>query len=149
MTADEAREWTLHLAYTKPPMSLNDSPPASRGGRIALSKRKAGIRQHAADLARAAKIPRLERFAAILHYQPRDTRSRDAMNLYGTHKHLVDGLVEGGVCVDDDDAHFVDLAPVIHPARKGEPGRMWLVVRDLSEEPGTQAALDLTEGTTP
>jgi crossover junction endodeoxyribonuclease RusA len=138
-----AREWTLNLAYTKPPMSLNDSPPASRGGRIALSKRKASIRQHAADVARRAGIPRLERFSAVLHYQPRDNRSRDAMNLYGTHKHLVDGLVEAGVCLDDDDAHFKDEAPVIHPARKGEPGRMWLVVRDLSDEPGTQVALDL------
>ena len=126
-------------------MSLNDSPPASRGGRIALSKRKASIRAHAADLAKAAGIPRLERFSAVLHYQPRDTRNRDAMNLYGTHKHLVDGLVEGGVCVDDDVAHFVDLAPVIHPARKREPGRMWLVVTDLGDEPGTQTALPIGE----
>lgn len=143
MTDEQPTEWTLTLAYTKPPMSLNDAPPASRGGRIAHSKRKAGIRKHAEDLARAAGIPRLERFAAVLHYQPRDTRSRDAMNLYGTHKHLVDGLVDAGVCVDDDDAHFTDRAPVIHQAKKGEPGRMWLVVHDLSHEVGVQTALEL------
>jgi crossover junction endodeoxyribonuclease RusA len=137
------RVWLLPLAYTKPPMSLNDSPPASRGGRIALSKRKARIREHAHDVAKAAGIPLLQRFSAVLHYQPRDDRARDAMNLYGTHKHLVDGLVEAGVCADDDTAHFTDLAPVIHPARRGEPGRLWLVVTDLSDEPGTQSALPL------
>lgn len=143
-----AREWVLPLAYTKPPMSLNDAPPASRGGRIAQSAKKAKIRKHACDLAVAAKIPRLERFSATLNYQPRDNRARDAMNLYATHKHLVDGLVEAGICIDDDDRHFVDVAPVIHSAKKGEPGRMWLVVVDLGHLPGTQTALEIptTEG---
>lgn len=141
MTEPPLIEWVLPLAYTKPPMSLNDSPPASKGGRIAQSKRKASIRQHACDVATAAGIPLLERFSAVLHYQPRDNRARDAMNLYATHKHLVDGLIEAGVCVDDDDSHFTDLAPVIHPAKRGEPGRMWLVVTDLSHSTPGQTAI--------
>jgi crossover junction endodeoxyribonuclease RusA len=136
------REWTLPLAFTKP-LSLND-----RMHWQVKRKHTAAWRGHARDLAVAAGIPILERFTAVLHYQPRDNRRRDVDNLVASLKPLVDGLRDAHVAVDDDTAHYRMSAPEIHAARKGEPGRMWLVVRDLSDEPGTQAALDLTtEGT--
>jgi hypothetical protein len=98
------REWTLPLAFTKP-LSLND-----RMHWQVKRKHTSAWRGHARDLALAAGIPLLERFTAVLHYQPRDNRRRDT-------DHLIAAL---------------------------KPGRMWLVVRDLSDEPGVQAALDLT-----
>jgi crossover junction endodeoxyribonuclease RusA len=138
-----AREWTLQLSYTRPPLSLNDAPTMTRGARMSRAAKVKRVRQEAATRALAAGIPRLEKFTAVQHYQPRDNRARDGMNLYATLKPLVDGLIDAHVCVDDDRSHFVDTAPVIHDARRGEAGRMWLVVRDLSDEPGTQTALDL------
>jgi crossover junction endodeoxyribonuclease RusA len=137
-------EWTLPLSFSRPPLSLNDSPTTTRGARMARAAKVKRIREEAAVRARAAGIPRLERFTAVLHYQPRDNRPRDGMNLYATFKPLIDGLIDAGVCVDDDRAHFHDTAPEIHDARRGEAGRMWLIVRDLSDERGVQIALDLT-----
>lgn len=128
-----SNSWILPLAYTKPPLSLNDDPPASKGGRIAKTKRVRGVRQHARELAEAAHIPTLQRWTCVLNYRPRDNRARDAMNLYATFKPLVDGLVEAGVAAGDDRRYFVDTPPVIHDAITGEPGRMWLEVIDLTE----------------
>jgi crossover junction endodeoxyribonuclease RusA len=140
--AEGRRIWTLPLAFTKP-LNLNDRPSISVGAMHARRKEVKAWRMHAADLAKAAGIPRLERFGAQLHYQPRDNRKRDTHNLARAMKPLVDGLVDGHVCVDDDTEHYRGFEPVIHPARKGEPGRIWLVVVDLSDEPGTQSALPI------
>lgn len=132
-----AREWVLNLAFPKPPLSLNDSPTMSRGARMARSAKVKSVRQHGKDLATSAGIPPLARFAATLHYQPRDNRARDSLNLYATVKPLVDGLIDAGICADDDRNRCSTPEPVIHDAKKGEPGRMWLVVVDLGELPGT------------
>lgn len=136
------QEWRLDLAFTKP-LNLNDSPSISRGGMHARRREVKAWREHAAHLAKAQRIPLLERFGVVLHYQPRDNRKRDTHNLARALKPLVDGLVDAGVCVDDDTTHYRGAEPVIHPARKGEPGRLWLIVTDLSDEPGTQTALQL------
>jgi crossover junction endodeoxyribonuclease RusA len=128
-----AREWVLPIALTKP-LSLNDRMHWQQ--KRHLTKR---WRDHAHGLAVAAGIPLLERFTAILHYQPRDNRRRDTDNLVATLKPLVDGLRDAHVAVDDDTTHYRLSEPVIHPARKGEPARMWLTVIDLSDEPGQTA----------
>lgn len=143
-----AREWSLPLAFTKPPLSLNDSDPMTRGARFAKAKLVKDVRNHAKQLAKAAGIPQLERFAAVLHYQPRDNRRRDSLNLMATVKPLIDGLVDAHVCSDDDRTRCSSPEPVIHDAKRGEPGRMWLVVVDLGHTPGTQTALEIptTEG---
>jgi crossover junction endodeoxyribonuclease RusA len=137
-----AREWTLPLAFTKP-LSLND-----RMHWQVKRKYTSAWRAHARDVAQAARIPALERFTAVLHYQPRDNRRRDTDNLIAALKPLVDGLRDAHVAADDDTAHYTLTEPVIHPARKGEPARLWLVVIDLGHLAGTQTALDIptTEG---
>ena len=142
-----AREWTLHLAFTRP-LNLNDSPSISVGAMHARRREVKAWREHARGLALAQRIPRLERFTAVLHYQPPDNRKRDTHNLARALKPLVDGLVDAGVCIDDDTKHYSGTEPIIHDARKGEPGRMWLVVIDLGHLPGVQTALDIpaTEG---
>lgn len=139
---DSPREWLLHLAFTKP-LSLND-----RMHWQVKRKHTAAWRRHAADLAKSAHIPMLARFTAVLHYQPRDNRRRDTDNLIASLKPLVDGLVDAHVAAGDDAAHYCLTEPVIHPARKGDPGRMWLVVIDLSHTPGTQTTLPI-EGAHP
>lgn len=141
-----AREWTLPLAFAKP-LNMNDQPSISVGAMHARRKEVKAWRKHAKDLATVARIPRLERFTAVLHYQPRDNRRRDTHNLSRALKPLVDGLIDAGVCVDDDTKHYCGTEPVIHGARKGEPGRLWLVVIDVGDLPGTQTALSL--GTPP
>lgn len=140
-------EWKLALAFSKPPLSLNDSDPMTRGARFAKARRIRDVRAHACDLAEAAGVPTLERFAATLHYQPRDNRRRDTLNLMATLKPLIDGLIDAHVCKDDDRHRCSSPEPVIHDARPGEPGRMWLVVTDLGHLPNTQIPLPI-EGST-
>lgn len=132
MTGGERREWRIDLPFSKP-LSLNDR----MHWRVKAKHTKAW-RGVACDLARRDRIPTLERFTAVLHYQPRDNRARDADNLVASLKPLVDGLRDAHVAVDDDTAHYALASPQIHPARKGEPGRLWLVVIDLSGEPSTE-----------
>lgn len=143
-------EWRLDLAFTRP-LNMNDRPSISVGAMHARRKEVKAWREHAKKLALAAQIPHLERFTAVLHYQPRDNRRRDTHNLARALKPLVDGLVDAGVCDDDDTKHYAGTEPVIHEAIKPQqPGRLWLVVVDLGHLPGTQTALllDLTqEGT--
>lgn len=140
---EEPREWTLPLAFTKP-LSLNDRMHWQTKRKITRA-----WRDHVRDLAVREHIPCVERFTVELNYVPRDNRRRDVDNVMPALKASVDGLIDAHVCADDDSTRYTLTSPVIHPARKGEPGRMWLVVRDLSDEPGTQTALELTEGTTP
>jgi crossover junction endodeoxyribonuclease RusA len=132
------REWTLPLAFTKP-LSLNDRQHWQTKRKLTRA-----WRDHTRDLAVRAGIPHLARFTVVLHYVPRDNRRRDVDNVTPSLKAAVDGLVDAHVADDDDSTRYRLTSPEIHPARKGEPGRMWLVVRDLSDEPGVQAALDLT-----
>jgi crossover junction endodeoxyribonuclease RusA len=123
-------EWRIDLPYTRPPLSLNDSPTTSMGARHG---RRELIKKGRADVgwqAIAAGIPALARFSATLHYRPARNAHRDALNLTATLKPLVDGLVDVGVCTDDDPAHYVGTEPMIHPAVKGEPGGLWLIVQD-------------------
>lgn len=142
MTGPERRRWVLALAFTKP-LNMNDRPTISVGAMHARRREVKAWRAHARDLAVAAGIPRLERFTAVLHYQPRDNRRRDTHNLSRALKPLVDGLVDARVCVDDDTLHYRGSEPVIHPAKRGEPPRLWLEVIDLSDEPGIQVPLPI------
>lgn len=143
-----AREWSLTLAFTKP-LNMNDRPSQSVGAMHAKRKEVLAWRNHAADLARSAAIPMLERFTAVLHYQPMDNRRRDTMNLIRALKPLTDGLVDAHVCTDDDTKHYTLTEPVIHEALKPrQPGRLWLVVVDLGHLPGTQMALSIEPPTT-
>ncbi len=130
-----AREWSLPLAFTTP-LNMNDRPSTSMGAMHARRREVKAWREHAHGLALAAHIPLLQRFTAVLHYQPRDNRRRDTHNLSRALKPLVDGLVDAGVCADDDTKHYAGTEPIIHDARKGEPGRLWLVVIDLGHSEG-------------
>lgn len=114
----------IDLPYTRPPLSLND-----RGHWRKRAAQIAAVRSDAANLARSTKLPRNCAHAQIgLHYRPRDNRHRDPINLAATQKALVDGLRDYGLVPDDDSRYVTDLMPHIHPAEKGQPGRMWLEI---------------------
>lgn len=72
-----------------------------------------------------------------LHYQPRDKRRRDADNIVPTLKPLCDALAKGtvkhpgyGIVEDDTPDQMIKKMPVIHPAVKGEPPRMWMTITE-------------------
>lgn len=119
-------EWTLPLPFATP-LSLND-----RMHWAVKAKHVKAWRGVACDLARRERIPTLDRMTAVLHYRPRDNRARDVDNLVASLKPLVDGLRDAHVVTDDDTTHYLLTSPAIHPARKGEPGRLWLVVIDIT-----------------
>jgi crossover junction endodeoxyribonuclease RusA len=126
------REWTIDLPYTAPPLSLN----GARGNHYARARKVKQVRAEARWLAVRAKIPPLRRCVIELHYAPRDSRRRDALNLVATLKPIEDGIVDAGV-VPDDTAEFVEpTVPVIDPPTGG-PGRLYVIVREL--EPPTEA----------
>lgn len=121
--------WVLRLPFTRP-LSLNEIVGANRWAARAKTK---PWKTAAWALARQQRIPQLERFTVVLHHAPRVPGEgvRDVGNYEGTLKPCVDGLVLARVAVDDNLLRYRPSDPVVYPAT-GEPGRLWLVVIDLS-----------------
>lgn len=115
--------FTIPLIFTKPPLNMNQRLHWARKAKLTKA-----IRTEAFIRCRAARIPRAKHLTVQLHYQPRDNRRRDPSNLMPTQKALVDGIVDAGVVPDDTPQYVTETIPTIHPAIKGEPGRMWLTV---------------------
>ncbi|MER5649699.1 hypothetical protein [Streptosporangium sp. NPDC002524] len=59
----------------------------------------------AITLARAARIPRLERTFVVSEFRPPRQGTRDAANLYPTVKACLDGIVVAGVLADDSQTY--------------------------------------------
>lgn len=115
--------WTITLPITKP-LSLND-----REHWAVKAQRTRKIREHVAATASVFGIPQLDHPRVVLHYQPRDKRRRDPLNLASTLKACEDGLVTAGVLVDDDGEHFTSTMPVIDQPN-GVEGRLWIVIEE-------------------
>lgn len=127
---------TLDLPYTKPPLTLNPAGVGTtRGAVYARAAQIRSVRADAAWLAHRDHLPRNVAHVAVqLHYRPRDNRHRDPINLTATQKALVDGLRDYRLVPDDDPRFVTDLMPVIHPAEKRKPGRMWLELTITEED---------------
>lgn len=124
-----SRTWEITLPLTTP-LSLNN-----REHWQTKSRRVAALRSATFRLAKAARIPTLERCAVELHYAPRDKRRRDALNLVATLKPVEDGLVDAGV-VPDDTAEFVEpTMPKIDDPTGAKHGRLFVIVRELDPLP--------------
>ncbi len=128
MTVTHTGRWSLELPFTTP-MTLNHRHRHWAQQRAA----EQAWRQAAFVVARRAHLPRLEKFTVVLNYAPRDSRRRDVDNLVVSLKHIVDGLVQAGVCVDDNHTRYVLSSPLIHEPT-GRPGRLWIDVIDLGTE---------------
>lgn len=125
----EPRSWTIPLpGYTTPPLSLNHRLHWRAEARIKADLVDIGI-----VYSRKLAIPALDRFAAVLHYAPRQNRTRDTENIAPTVKPVVDGFCRARG-IPDDRAHYFPQPPVIHDAT-GEPGRLWVVITELVGAP--------------
>ena len=127
MNATSGRVWTISLPWQRPPLHLND-----RTHWAAKAKLTAMVRKTAWTLARANRVPTLDRCEVTLIWAPPDRRTRDADNLVATLKPLCDGLVDANIVPDDTPWFMVKHMPrITSPMR---PSAMWLVVRELSKE---------------
>lgn len=125
---DEPGIWILRLPMVRP-LTLN-----ARGSHWATGhKAKKQITNDTIVLARARKVPQLQRARVELRYCPPDRRRRDVDNLVATLKPAVDGLRAAGVLVDDDPVHADLTIPVIEPPRSDRKPLVYLVITDLGE----------------
>lgn len=127
------RVYRLTLPWTSPPLSLNH-----RLNRYDYARQVRNVRETTAWLAKAAlrqgRLARLDRIRVELHYQPRDNRERDDDNPVATLKACVDGLVDAGVVAGDGRKWVRREMPIIHDATPGQPGRLWLEIRERRRE---------------
>lgn len=118
-------EWMLRLPMTTP-MSLNH-----RQHHMVKAKKVREVRDAAALLAKAAKIPACRKVRVTLIYAPRDARRRDSLNLVPTLKACEDGLVDAGVVPDDTPIYLESTMPLIDAPEKGQPGALHLLVERI------------------
>lgn len=115
--------YTIPLTFTKPPLNMNQRMHWAQKAKITKA-----IRHEAMVRCRAARIRKSKHITVQLHYQPRDNRRRDADNIAPTLKALCDGVVDAGVVPDDTPDYMTKIMPTIHPAIKGQDGKMWLEI---------------------
>lgn len=108
-------------------LNLNDERAMHRMKRYRIVE---GIKDAAGWVARAQRIPRLERVQAygLLHVP--DNRKRDPGNWMPTQKAAIDAIVRLGVLADDDAEILADLG-----IRRGDVGRPLaysLIIREVA-----------------
>jgi crossover junction endodeoxyribonuclease RusA len=119
------RVWTVVLpSMTAPPLRENDRLHWAKKARITGE-----IRDLAFVSVRIARVPRLERAAITMHWQPAVRRVRDQNGHSPSLKAAVDGCVDAGVLADDDSTRCVPACALHDPVR-GEPGRVWLTIQE-------------------
>lgn len=127
-SSDERRTWTVALPAGM--QLINANKPMHWHTKAKLIKE---VRATTAILARAAKLPRLQRASVVVEYRPPDKRRRDVHNLYPTAKAAIDGLVDAGVLPDDNDHHL--LGPDMRRGQHEPLGRLVLHITDMGEVP--------------
>jgi crossover junction endodeoxyribonuclease RusA len=108
------------------PLSMN-----ARDHWAVKAKKVAVIRDSVAWMARAERIPALDKIGVTLFYIPKVPRIRDADNLVATLKPACDGLVDAGVVPDDVPEFMVKSMPVILPIEAECKQRVYLMVYEL------------------
>jgi len=97
------RAWRIEMPAGAELLNSND-----RDGHWGRRKRVTGeLRQAAGWLAKAQRIPRLERAHILAILQPPDNRKRDPGNWYPSYKACIDGMVDAGI-LPDDYAKYLD-----------------------------------------
>ncbi len=83
-------------------------------------------------LARAAKVPHLDRVAVTVEVHLKGKRSQDVGGCYPAAKAGIDGLVDAGVLDDDDPEHLVSLT-FLAPIFGAAANELTLVVTEVIE----------------
>jgi crossover junction endodeoxyribonuclease RusA len=139
-----AQPWTLTIPAPARWLSANQRTDLRR-----QTPDRRAWRDTTAVLARAAKLPKLDRahIVATLHFT--DRRQRDPHNYYPTIKAAVDGLVDYGLLPDDSSRYLIGpdlrLGEPIAWQRYGPPGRLVLVIAEPATHPTPGAVVRVTE----
>ena len=128
----EGRRWRLEFPPGMKLLNANDRPHYMARARIV-----ADIRGQAGWLAKAAKIPHLQRARIDGIYEPPTRHNRDRSNLHPTLKAAVDGIVSDAHVLPDDSDAYLD-GPHMHIGDVRKPARFVVVITELlnpSENP--------------
>lgn len=90
------------------------------------------IKDTAIWLARAAKIPHLDRATIVAEFRPPTGRRRvvrEAHNLGPSVKAAIDGIVQAGVLTDDSDRYVADVS--FQPGEPHPLGQLALTITEL------------------
>lgn len=123
---ERARTWRIEFPPKQKLLNANQ--------RLHFRKKAAIARQLRRDaflLAKAAKVPHLDRARIDCFYEPPDRRARDAANWHDSAKPCVDGFVDAGL-LDDDSSAFLD-GPFMHIGELHPGGRLVFVITELTE----------------
>ncbi|NML55133.1 hypothetical protein HHL19_35605 [Streptomyces sp. R302] len=122
------RHWVLLMPYVEEMLTSNQ-----RLHHMAAHRIRSRLREDAAGVAVARRLPRLERAAVFYVLHPRPlSRRRDPGNWAPTAKAYVDGLVtDGGLLPDDNHEFLVGPIPVMGPPVTTGAARMSLVVAEI------------------
>jgi len=117
------RTWLIDLKYDRPPLSMNDRRYWAQKAAITRD-----LRERAAWLFRAARIPPLMGLSIQLVWIVPDRRDRDDDNPYATLKVVADALGPsrpghpGAGVVPKDTPEYMEKLPTRIEYRKGERG---------------------------
>lgn len=87
----------------------------------AKSRRTHALRVKGHTAALAAHLPAMDRAHVEVTVHWPDGRRRDVDNLRPTIKALIDGMVDAGVLIDDDDRHLIGPDLRVADDRSGRP----------------------------
>lgn len=112
---DDLEFWKrIKLPWTKPPLSMNDASPASRGAVYGRAAKKREIQELLHLLGRGLSMPEGKHYLLVqMNYRVPDKRRRDTDNVTASSKPLMDALsggskrIPGLGLVDDDTPYFM------------------------------------------
>lgn len=135
----------IELPWSKPPLSMNDASPASRGAVYGRAAAKREIQETLHLLGRGLRMPEGKRYLLVqMNYRVPDRRRRDTDNVTASSKPLMDALAGGSKripglgIVEDDTPYFMGKPePILWPPEWGKQGKLWvdLWVADTPPEP--------------
>lgn len=135
----------IELPWSKPPLSMNDASPASRGAVYGRAAAKREIQETLHLLGRGLRMPEGKRYLLVqMNYRVPDRRRRDTDNVTASSKPLMDALAGGSKripglgIVEDDTPYFMGKPePILWPPERGKQGKLWvdLWVADTPPEP--------------
>ncbi|MFJ4988779.1 hypothetical protein ACIP9H_33885 [Streptomyces sp. NPDC088732] len=127
--AGVGRTWTLLMPYRVELLTSNQ-----RLHHMAVHRLRSALREDAAKVATAMRLPRLERAAVFYVLHPRPVnRKRDPGNWAPTAKAYVDGLVtDGKLLPDDSHEHLLGPNPVMGSPVTTGYARMTMVIAELT-----------------
>ena len=134
----------IELPWSKPPLSMNDASPASRGAVYGRAAAKREIQETLHLLGRGLRMPEGKRYLLVqMNYRVPDSRRRDTDNVTASSKPLMDALAGGSKritglgIVEDDTPYFMGKPePILWPPERGKQGKLWVDLWVAEAPPG-------------